>query len=266
MKVITLLNEKGGVGKTTLSVHIAAGLAARGARVMLIDSDPQGHATLMTGLQKSPGLYELLVRNANWKDVVEIISPERYGGTDGLLAVVPSNVESRTISDAIQDIAIFAKRMAGLQQSRMVDYVIVDTPPTPSLLHGTIYLGTDATIYPTKTESLSMDGLKESLTRLKMARDNRRMAGYAGIDVLAVIPNMVRAGVAEHEANLDLLRKMKLPDSDEPIPVIGEIRQRTVWSETATDHIPIWMIEPASPAVAELSIIVDHVEAYAYAQ
>lgn len=265
MKVITLLNEKGGVGKTTLSFHIAAGLAARGARIMLIDSDPQGHATLMTGLQKAPGLYELLVRNANWKDVVEVIPPQRYGSEEGLLAVVPSNVESRTISDAIQDIAIFAKRMEGLRQSGMVDYVIVDTPPTPSLLHGTIYLGTDATIYPTKTESLSMDGLKESLARLQMARDNRRMAGYAGIDVLAVIPNMVRAGVAEHEANLELLRKMKLPASGESLPIVGEIRQRTIWSETATDHIPVWLINPSSPAVSELSIIVDHVEAYTYA-
>ena len=59
MKIITLLNEKGGVGKTTIATHIAAGLAIRGQRVVLVDADPQGHATIAFGLTKGTGLLRL---------------------------------------------------------------------------------------------------------------------------------------------------------------------------------------------------------------
>lgn len=78
MKIITLLNEKGGVGKTTIATHIAAGLAVRGMRVLLVDADPQGHATVSLGLQKEPGLYDLLVRDATFKSVLRFIPPKAY--------------------------------------------------------------------------------------------------------------------------------------------------------------------------------------------
>ena len=78
MKIITLLNEKGGVGKTTLATHIAAGLAFRGFRVVLVDADPQGHATVALGLPKEPGLYDLLVRDAPFKSVLRFIPAQVY--------------------------------------------------------------------------------------------------------------------------------------------------------------------------------------------
>ena len=65
--IISIASQKGGVGKTTLATHIAAGLAVKGHRVVLVDSDPQGHATVALGLPKEPGLYDLLVRDASFK-------------------------------------------------------------------------------------------------------------------------------------------------------------------------------------------------------
>ena len=70
MKIVTLLNEKGGVGKTTTATHLAAGLAIRGHRVLLLDTDPQGHATVTLGNKKMPGFYDLMVRNAAFEDIV----------------------------------------------------------------------------------------------------------------------------------------------------------------------------------------------------
>src|SRR5688572_32827253 len=103
MKVVTLLNEKGGVGKTTLSVTLASGLAAMGHRVMLIDTDPQGHAGISLGLEKSPGFYDLVVRGADLGQVTAVISPKRYVNPNelenhkGKLYVVAGNIETRGI-------------------------------------------------------------------------------------------------------------------------------------------------------------------------
>ena len=63
MKTITLLNEKGGVGKTTLATHLAAGLALKGSRVIMIDTDPQANATSAFALPKQPEFHDLMVRN-----------------------------------------------------------------------------------------------------------------------------------------------------------------------------------------------------------
>ena len=79
MIVITLINEKGGVGKTTLATHIACGLAARGRSVVILDGDPQGHATIRLGVKKAPALYDLLVRDGEWSNAVRAVAPERFG-------------------------------------------------------------------------------------------------------------------------------------------------------------------------------------------
>ena len=73
MKTITLLNEKGGVGKTTLSTHLAAYLALRGKKVILVDADAQAHATVTLGIAKSSGFYDLMVRDDSFQRLV--ISP-----------------------------------------------------------------------------------------------------------------------------------------------------------------------------------------------
>lgn len=114
MKVITLLNEKGGVGKTTLATHLAMGMAARGAKVLLVDGDPQGHATIRCGVKKSPGLYELLVRDAQWREVVVNVAPEKFGIPGevlpaGRLWVLPSNVETRNIANSISESSLLAE-------------------------------------------------------------------------------------------------------------------------------------------------------------
>ena len=85
MKTITILNEKGGVGKTTLAITVAAGLAARGHRVLLLDSDAQGHATISLRLRKYPGLYDLMVR---WDDLLEQHDGHRGAVFKALMRVV----------------------------------------------------------------------------------------------------------------------------------------------------------------------------------
>lgn len=256
MKVITLLNEKGGVGKTTLAIHIAAGLAARGQRVLLVDADPQGHATVMNGLPKEPGLYNLLVRDMPFKEVMRFVPPDTYAvpgqPMTGQLFVIPSNVETRNIANSISDAFAVHDRFRDLE--RAVDYVVFDTSPTPSLLHGSIYLATDAILYPTKCEFLAFDGLVESINHRQAAQAARDKWNLGPIHVLGIVPTMYRNQTVEHSENLKELHK-QFGDLVWP-----PIMQRTIWAEATTLRRPVFSIAPETKAAREAWGMIDRVE------
>src|SRR5690606_27606603 len=111
-------NTKGGVGKTTTSIHIAAGLAMRGYKVLIVDADPQGHATYTLGINKEPCFHDLLVRNAPFDKMVRPVDPERYVAPDtkasGALFLIPSNVETRSITNHIEDVFLLQNRLLEL--------------------------------------------------------------------------------------------------------------------------------------------------------
>ena len=140
MKKVTLANEKGGVGKTTLAVNIAAGLALRGKRVLLIDADAQANSTDNLGLEPYPGFYDWLVRGAPPEKVIAPIHPAVYGCESDAPPLTPhelasldehdqaarlhqrgleasrlhllgSNVETYMIASAIREEGLFARRL-----------------------------------------------------------------------------------------------------------------------------------------------------------
>lgn len=258
MQVITLINEKGGVGKTTLAINIACGLAARGSRVVVIDGDPQAHATIRLGVRKSPALYDLLVRDGEWTQAVRVVSPERFGipGQSlpaGKLWVVPSNVETRNIASSISDADSLALRLDELKD--MVDFVIIDTSPTPSLLHGAFYTATDKIIYPTKLSFTSFDGLVESIHRRMAADEARRKRwGLPPIHVAGIVPVEYRASTSEQQRNLDELKKQFGDLVWQPIP------QRTIWTESESVALPVYALDPDGDAARDHWTLVDRLQ------
>jgi chromosome partitioning protein len=256
MKIVTLLNEKGGVGKTTLATHIAAGLAVKGMRVLLVDADPQGHATVALGLQKEPGLYDLLVRDAPFKNVLRFIPPKVYQPdnqvTSGQLFVLPSNVETRNIASSISDSFAVTERFHELENS--IDLIVFDTSPTPSLLHGSIYIATDSLLYPTTCEYLSFDGLVESIKHRQAAEAHRTQWGLDKIDVLGIVPTMFRAKTLEHSENFNQLRQQFGALVWDAIP------QRTIWAEAAAIRRPVFSFAPDSQAAKDAWKLVGRVQ------
>lgn len=256
MKILTLLNEKGGVGKTTMATHIAAGLAVKGMRVVLVDADPQGHATVALGLQKEPGLYDLLVRDAPFKNVMRFIPPKNYQipnqAVNGQLFVIGSNVETRNIANSISDSFAVSERFHELEDS--VDLIVFDTSPTPSLLHGSIYIATDAVIYPTTCEYLSFDGLVESIKHRENAEAYRGQWNLNKINVLGIIPTMFRTKTLEHSQNLEQLRQQFGSLVWDPIP------QRTIWAEAAAIRRPVFSFAPDSKAAEDSWDLVKRVQ------
>lgn len=278
MKKVTLANEKGGVGKTTLAVNIAAGLALRGKRVLLIDADAQANSTDNLGLEPYPGFYDWLVRGAAPEKVIASIHPAVYGCESDVPPLTPhelasldehdqaarlhqrgletsrlhllgSNVETYMIASAIREEGLFARRLDELADR--YDYAVIDTAPTPSLLHAEIYRGTQYILYPTLCETLSLKGLEDSVSRL---RGIRRLNGKP-VEVIGVVPNQYRGNTLEHQENLAELRRWVGTEMVWPV-----LPQAIVWAETTKYKIPIFVHVPGHDATLAFYEVLDRVE------
>ena len=257
MQVITLVNEKGGVGKTTLAVHLAAGLAARGLRVMVMDADPQAHSTIRLGVAKAPKFYDLLVRHDSFSNCAVGIKPERFGFVGetlptGKLWVVPGNIETRTVNDNMDDMWTIWTRLQELKGA--VDVVIFDTSPTPSLLHGSIYLASDGLLIPTKLTHNSFDGLVGTMQRLERGSKIRQQMGMSNLRIMGIVPIAYEKNTIEHNRNLEALQKQYSET------VWNPVTKRIIWQETESRALPVWALEPSSPAAADAFEIIDQME------
>lgn len=263
MKVITFLNEKGGVGKTTGAVHTAAGIARRGYRVLLIDTDAQANATEMLGLKPqrdkatgekvSPGIYRLLVKEADWKYVVRMPQKAVWGGEDtqGSLMVLDSGIETRNIGNNIDDVKILAERLQEL--GGYVDAVVIDTAPTPSLFHSLIYVATDFMVYPSQCELPSMTGLAKSTQHMKRLQAARVAFGMPETEIVGVLPTMYQANTLAHQRGLDLIQQQFGDLTMEPI------KHRTIWRDATYAGKLVYAYEPDGDAVSETDAMVDRI-------
>lgn len=220
LKVITLLNEKGGCGKTTISTHLAVGLAIQGRKVILVDIDPQANATQALGLPPQPLVHDLIVRTMAWKDALRPISREYYAldgaSNGGALLCVPGDIESRNIALNISSNAIIRQRFAEMRNA--VDYIIVDTAPTPGLINEAIISASDYVILPTKPEEFdAFIGVPNALEHVNNVHQIAAERGHRIAQPLGIIPNMYRAKTASHQY---VMQEMKRTHGDlmwEPI-------------------------------------------------
>lgn len=257
MKVITLLNEKGGVGKTTLAVTLAAGLAIRGATVLLIDADPQGHATLSMGYAKDSGIYDLLARShkTEWVDVLIPTGKARWAGehqTKGRVILLPSNVETRAIAGMVNDPNLLLKRLSEVR--RGIDYVVIDTSPTPSMLHSIIHMATDWMLYPTLLERLSVDGLVESRNHLQSQEMYMNQYGRDVPRILGYQPNIFDMTTNLHNHWLKQMR------TELGCAVFPPIAKRTTWGQASSVHRSIFAYAPKSEACEQAWDFVSRVQ------
>ena len=157
-KIIAIANQKGGVGKTTTVVNLAAALSARRRTVLVVDLDPQAHATLGLGLEKQNGvsLYPVL---AGVKEIAEVIQPTKWPN----LNVIPSEVDlagAEIEFGARPDrLTMIKDALMPVKESGAFDYIILDCPPSLGLVMTSALAATDSVLIPTQAEYLAMDGL-----------------------------------------------------------------------------------------------------------
>lgn len=227
MKVVTIGNEKGGVGKTTVAIHLAAILSRQNNRVLFIDADEQGTASMALGFGKEPSLYNLLVRNENWQTAIKPY-------TESML-VVTSNVETRNIAISTSDLLVLHKR---LQQVRTVfDYVVIDISPTPSLLHGLIYHATDYFVPVTQLEEWSMEGLREAIGHSTIANEIREQKDLGNLKIAGIVPNQYMAGRIVGDEQLKYLQE-NYDRVCSPIPYLEAFKQAALVGQLVIDYAP----------------------------
>jgi chromosome partitioning protein len=257
MKVITILNEKGGVGKTTLTTHIAAGLAILGHRVVLIDADPQANATGSMGLEKKPAFYDLCVRDASWQQSLTPVHPDVYSPPDkqakGQLFVCTSNNETRNVANSMKSRAVIRRRFQELK--KIVDFIVVDTSPTPSLLNESILVATDFVLIPTDCEAFSaLEGVPDSIKHVQTAHEAILEVGLNGSRLMGIVPNKYRSKTVGHNEIVNHLRKEYGDLVWEPMA------QSVVYSDTQLMQQFLFGYAPDSKATDEMWRVVKQVE------
>lgn len=253
MKVITLLNEKGGVGKTTASTTIAAGLAMKGARVVLIDGDAQANSTSQLRVTEEGGLYKLLVHEAEWGDVLRRAPVEAWGvDPRGELLVLPSNLETRVIPMLVDDATLLRERIEEL--NGWADFVVIDTSPTPSMLHSMIYVATTFVMYPTQCEMLALEGLAKSIDHMDKLNNNRRMIGLDDAVLLGIQPMMYDVRTNAHDYGLSLVLSEFKRKAFPAMPM------RTVWRDAGFAKRTMFAHAPDNIAAVEAWAMVERVE------
>ena len=169
-RITAVANQKGGVGKTTSSVNIAASLAAAGKNVLLVDADPQGNSTSGLGLDKdnlNGSLYDLYTNTKKMDEIIAATGLEH-------LKIVSSNIE---LIGAELELAAKEGRESILKNAldqvrHQYDYVFIDCPPSLSLLTLNALVAADSLLIPMQCEYYALEGISMLLRTYELIRDS----------------------------------------------------------------------------------------------
>jgi chromosome partitioning protein len=168
-RIFVIANQKGGVGKTSIAVNLAASLAHYGRRALLIDLDPQGNATTGSGVDKSAcdkTIYDVLLGEQSMADAVR--------SCEGNYDIVPSN---RELAGAEVELIGMERREYRLRDAlektaKDYDFVVIDCPPALNMLTVNGFAAADAVIIPMQCEYYALEGLSDLVGTLRKVKQN----------------------------------------------------------------------------------------------
>lgn len=168
-RIIAVANQKGGVGKTTTSINLAACLAEKGKKVLAVDMDPQGNLTSGLGVDKDSvekSIYELIIGEV---DIKEVINKEVLENLD----IIPTSIDLSAAEIELigVDDKEYILRNAIVQVKDQYDFVIIDCPPSLSMLTINAMTTADSVIVPIQCEYYALEGLSQLIHTVELVKD-----------------------------------------------------------------------------------------------
>lgn len=243
-KIIAITNQKGGVGKTTTSVNLAAAFAATKRKVLLIDLDPQGNAAMGCGVNKDELEYsscELLLEEV---PVTEIILKNKTLGFD----LIPGNADLTAAEVQLMTAQHRERRLADalLPVKENYDYILIDCPPSLNMLTLNAMVAANSVLIPMQCEYYSLEGLSSLMSTLRNIRDT-------------VNPGLVLEGILR--TMVDNRSRLGKDVSDQLIEYFGDKVFRTTiprnirLAEAPSHGVPVMTYDKASRgAVAYIAL------------
>jgi chromosome partitioning protein len=183
-EIITIANQKGGVGKTTTAVNLSASLAIAEKKVLLVDFDPQANATSSLGFYKNDYEFNIYHTLIGAKEIDEVI----LHTTLDTLDIIPSNIGLVAIEkelDSFEDKELRLKKILKPLKDKY-DYIIIDSPPTLGTITINALCASDSVIIPIQCEFFALEGLAQLLNTIKLVRRTKN----SKLSIKGILPTM----------------------------------------------------------------------------
>ena len=233
-RIFTVANQKGGVGKTTTTVNIAAALSMGGLRVLVIDLDPQGNASTALGVEhrQAAGVYEVLMGDAQISEVIQ-----KVAGFPAL-DCVPSNTSLANAEiNLVSMVARELQLKAAIDEiSANYDYIFIDCPPSLGLLTINAFAGSKELLIPIQTEYYALEGLSQLLETYSVVKKRLNPSLNLSTIVLTMFDSRTRLS-NDVAANVRAHFPAELIDI--PIPRAVRVSEAPSYNQTVMTYDPL---------------------------